>query len=202
MKKAIRHLFYIGLSAQLLSACNSTSDPAKYLKAIQEDKAVNKTVSIGNIEYKFKIVTPQAMALKAAEQEGHIDKAVYESRLKDLKGNLFLNIDMELTDHSGPVLKYQLKSQGDYEQRVMYYEFYAKDDLKISCDGEPVPIKSYEYENRQGLSPYNTMVLVFPVDKLQDHLQVTFNDRAFNNLFIKADFKKSDINHLPSFTLN
>jgi hypothetical protein len=203
MKKAIRYLLLAIPFFLLLSACNSTSDPAHYISRIKEDKQLNKTVTIGKIAYTFHLMTPEGMALRAAAGDGHLlDKKLYNERLNDYKGHVFVNIDMELADRSGPVLRYGLQDQAEYDQRVMYYEFYAKSDLKLDGGGESAPPESYVYENRQGLSPFNTMVIAFPTIKDADHLQVTFNDRAFNNLFVKADFKQSDINNLPRLTLN
>ena len=203
MKKAIRFLLPFVFLFECLSACNNIGDPVRYMAKLKENKQLNKTVNIGKIAYTFHMMTPEGMALRAAlGQNNEIDSKLYNERLKDLKGYVFVNIDMELSDHSGPVLRYGLQDKAAYDQRVMYFEFYAKNDLKLEGNGRSVAPESYEYENRQGLSPYNTMVIAFPVIENADQIQVTFNDRAFSNLFVKAGFKESDIKNLPRLTLN
>lgn len=194
MRKAIKIIGVFCLSVTGFSCRHTYSSPKEYMSYIGSLESLHKKINVGNVDYTFRIVPPEVVALWAAKDEnGGIDRSKYSARLKELQGNLFVNIDMQLSDGSGPVMKYKLKDNSEYEQRVMYYEFNVKDDIKIRCNGTEMPPSSCQYENHLGLMPKNTIVLAFPDCRQGKDIQIVFNDRALGNLFIKANFNNEDI---------
>lgn len=204
MRKEINGCLLVLVILLINSCSSSTASPAEYVRKLKEKEQLNRTVTVGQVDYVFRIQTPEIIALKAATDENqglNIDK--YKQRLAELSGHLYVNIEMQLHDRSGSILKYNLKDRAEYDQRVMYYEFYAKNDLKLICNGAELPVESYQYENHLDLMPFNTMVAVFPLCKSsKGDFQILFNDRALNNLFLKVSFKQEDINSLPTLKLN
>lgn len=192
------------LCSLYLCACSSNKmGPKEYVQAVHQDKQLNKQIKIGKILYTFSMVTPEMTALKAAQNsEGHIDPSIYQQRLKELKDHLLLHIHQQVEGSKNSVLKYNLKEPAEYEQRVMYYEFYAKNDIKLLSNGKELAPEAYQYENHMDLAPHNTIVVSFPKEKNAKEWQVVFNDRPFNNLFIKVNFTQEDINELPRLVLN
>lgn len=189
--------------AQFLSCKPKEKLPGEYLAYLKEDKKINKTITVGEVEYTFRIQTPELMALKAAtDGNNQTDVIKYKQRLAELEGYLYVNIEMQVRGGTTSILKYNVSDKEAYDQRVMYYEFYAKDDLKLICNGKELPPQSYQYENHLDLMPFNTLVVAFPLCKDSKEFQVNFNDRALNNLFVKVSFNQEDIKSLPQLVLN
>lgn len=202
MRKGIDFFLVVFLVMACASCNKPNATPAEYAKTLKDNKELNKTITIGQVDYRFRILTPEVMALRSAtDANKQVDAVKYAARLKELQGTFFVNIEMQLHDQSVPILKYKLGSEGEYEQRVMYYEFYAKNDVKLSCNGAQIPPSGYQYENHLGLMPYNTLVLAFPSCSNGKEVQVMFSDKALSNLFIKVNFNLEAIDRLPKLIL-
>jgi len=203
MKKGISIMLLL-VCAWAFSGCvPGKLEPGQYLKTLAADEALNKSVVVGNIRYTFHLVTPEAIAIRySADEAGRVDRGKYDARLAEIKGNLYVDLSHQVEQANTPVLRYKLGSPAEYEQRVMYYEFEAQKDISVLYDGQEMKATGYLYENHNDLSPQNNLIATFPVKPDAKDIQVVFNDRAFNNLFVKVTFRQSDINTLPHLVLN
>ncbi len=199
MIKAIKITALLIVIVSGLASCTGKTNGRDHVKALEEAEALHKTVTAGNISYTFRVNTAEAMAWKDCydPETKKIDKARYEKRLKELQGFVFVFIDQKVADRNISVLKFNAANNAVYEERVKYYEFRAGADLRMICNGMEYPPSSYQYENHMDLSPVNTIVAVFPVCDSGNDWQVVFNDRIMNNLLLKANFSKHDIEALP-----
>jgi len=206
MKRGISYLSltFCILSMLCLSSCRwGRVSPGEYMRKIETTEALTRMVVMGQIEYTFRLMTPEAMALKDCYDPKleHLDRVAYSRRLEELKGFVFFIIEQRIKGSNQSVLRYNISGRPEYEQRVMYYQFYAMNDLALDCDGRIVKPASYNYENKMDVSPMNTAVVAFPDDGSCRELKVTFDDRVMNNRFIKATFKREDINSLPGVSI-
>lgn len=202
MKKGIS---IIACCALLWSACTSGRvGPDEYMNELDKSGSLKKVVTAGAYEYTFRVSTPEAMALKDCYQaeSGRLDTAAYGKRKQELQDYVYVCIDQRVKGKEIPVLQYNLSGYSEYEERVKYYEFYAINDVRMLCNGREIKPASCQYENHLGLSPANTLVVVFPRCGESGDWQVCFNDRGLNNLFLKANFSQKDINELPQLVLN
>lgn len=204
MIKAIKVTALAVIMTQGLISCKGKIAGQQYLKALEETEGLHKTVNSGGISYTFKVNTAEAMAWKDSydPETKKVDKAQYEKRLAELKGFVFVLIDQKVTDRNISVLKFNAANNAEYEERVKYYEFRAGSDMRMVCNGMEYPPSSYQYENHLDLSPVNTIAVAFPVCDQGDDWQIVFNDRIMNNLLLKANFNKKDIEALPPLEIN
>ena len=204
MIKAIKVVAVVMLIAQGGISCKEKIEGQEHLQALEEAKGLRKTVTASGISYTFRFSTAEAMAWKDSydTETKTVNKAQYEKRLEELKGFVYVLIDQKVADRNISVLKYNSASNAEYEERVKYYEFHAGSDIHMICNGMDYPPSSYQYENHLDLSPTNTMVAAFPVCDQEEDLQVIFNDRIMNNLLLKANFNKQDIEALTSLEIN
>lgn len=203
MTKAIRIMFLVVFIAQGIVSCKGKIDGEEHLRALEEAGGLHKTVNAGGINYTFRFCTAEAMAWKDSydPETKKVDKAGYGKRLEELKGFIYVFIDQKVADRNISVLKFNSASNAEYEERVKYYEFHAGSDIHMVCNGMEYPPSSYQYENHLDLSPTNTMVAAFPVCDQGGDWQIIFNDRIMNNLLLKANFNKKDIEALPSLEI-
>lgn len=199
MIKAIKVIGLVVLITHGLVSCKEKTEGQEHLQALESAEGLHRTVSAGGINYTFRISTAEAMAWKDSydPETKKVDKAQYSKRLEELKGFVFVFIDQKVADRNISVLKYNATSNAEYEERVKYYEFHAGADLRMICKGMEYPPSSYQYENHMDLSPVNTIVAAFPLCEQSTEWQIVFNDRTMNNLLLKANFNKQDIEALP-----
>lgn len=205
MKKGIKRLaivLYAGIGP-LLPSCSDEVSPEAYVRKVAEAEDLQKLVKVGQIVYHFKMVTPEWMALKAAyNPDTHtLDKETYSRRLSDMTGSLFLIMEQVVEGSKSSVLKYKVSGRPEYEQRVLYYQFYAKEDFQMSCGGKTIRPTGYTYENQMEVSPVNKAVVVFPNDSTCHEFTISFDDRALANRFIKASFNRKDLEALPRLSI-
>jgi hypothetical protein len=204
MIKAIKAISLVVLMMHGLVSCKGKIDGQQYIQALAETEGLHKTVNAGGISYTFRISTAEAMAWKDSydPETQKVDKSQYSKRLGELKGFVFVFIDQKVTDRNISVLKYNATSNAEYEERVKYYEFRAGSDIRMLCNDMEYPPSSYQYENHMDLSPVNIIVAAFPVCDQSKEWQIVFNDRIMNNLLLKANFNKQDIEALPPLEIN
>jgi hypothetical protein len=203
MKREIKRLIFSANTILLFASCESGLKGGEHLKAVAHNDALSKAVQAGGIEYTFKVLTPESVALKDSYTDRTLDEQHYRSRLDELKNYLYIHIEQRVADRkvNTSVLKYQVTSLEQYQQRVQYYEFAAQKDIRLLCgDAELVPV-AYQYENHLDVSPVNTLVMAFPRCSSNDDWQVVFNDRVMGNYLLKANFRNDVIAQLPAVTL-
>ncbi len=193
--------FFMGMMV-FLTSCGNLS-PEEYLTTIDSSQTLCKVIHAGSVDYTIRVQTPEAIALKGSynSKTGAIDKAAYLTRLKELQGFIFFTIAQQVPGSSKSVLKYNVSGHAEYEQRLMYYQFYAMNDLTLSSDGKVSKPSSYNYENHMEISPVNTIVVAFSDDGTARDFQLTFDDQIMNNRFLKAQFEREDISELPELSI-
>lgn len=204
MIKAIKVIAVTIFIAQGLISCKQKIDGEEHFQALEEAEGLHKTVSAGGINYTFQFCTAEAMAWKDSydPEIKKVDKVQYQKRLEELKGFVYFFIYQKVADRNISVLKFNAVSNAEYEERVKYYEFHAGSDIRMVCNGMEYPPSSYQYENRMDLSPVNTLIAAFPACDKSKEWQIVFNDRIMNNLLLKANFNKQDIEALPPLEIN
>lgn len=100
----------------------------------------------------------------------------------------YLFVIEQRTEQGKNVLEYQVADYDLYAKRLNYYNVEMNADLMlIACGDTLYPVQTL-YENNLGIIPENRIVSVFKKTKANCALQLVFNDRAFENFLIKANF--------------
>jgi hypothetical protein len=204
MIKVIKAISVTIFIAQGLISCKPKIDGQEHFRALEEVEGLRKTVTAGGIIYTFQFGTAEAIAWKEIydPETRKVYKVQYKKRLEELKGFIYVFIYQKVADRNISVLKFNAASNAEYEGRVKYYEFNAGSDMRMLCNGMEYPPSSYQYENRMDLSPANTLIAAFPACDQSKEWQIVFNDRIMNNLLLKANFNKQDIEALPPLEIN
>lgn len=189
----------------LLCACGgATSNPVKYMKAIAANEDLQKTVRIAEMEYRFTVVPPEIMVLNETydKETSKMDVDAFRERIEELKDFIYVRIRQAVPGNTVSMLKYKCEDMEEYNRRVMYYQYYAKEDLYLYCDGKEQKPLSYVFEDNMDISPYNDMVAVFRRCGNDGDIQIRFDDLAFGNNFIKVFYSKEDLKNISGFKMN
>ena len=96
------------------------------------------------------------------------------------------------------LLKYDLHSRKEYEDRVNYFAFGMQNDIRLVQGGDTLPCQLFHFERVYDVAPYATFLLAFPLGKdySSDKTLVLF-DHGFNKGILKFFFDGRDIKNVP-----
>ncbi len=199
----IRVVISVVLLSLILGACNhvGTATPKQYMAYVEDDQhELNKKIRSGNIDYTIQLVTPEYMVCKEFSHEQKIDTAVFDKRLRELKGYVYFLIKISI-----PVQSSVSKATSDgiaAERMVMYYQAEAAKDITLIEGKYTHAASTYLYENNYGIAPYNTIVVGFKREDADEDMELVFSDRYHNNPLLKAAFVYADIKKIPTLSIN
>lgn len=165
---------------------NYFSKPEKLVEFI--DNSANgfiKTKTIDAITYSA-ILKPVDYLLaqkKIEEQNPNLKKSDFE----DLQ---YFDLRIKIEDFHKEFIKYDLKSEQQYQERVQYCAFQMQKDIKLIDGLDTLDCVLYHYERAFDIIPFGHFILGFEPRK--DAMVATktlfFYDQLFNNGIIKFTF--------------
>lgn len=202
MRKVISGLL---LATIWLSSCGGrkTLSPVAYMEYMEDaDHGLMKTVTVGAYEYRIQFAPAEYLASRQYYKEmeqGIMDG--YRKRMDAMKGHIFFLVNIYPRKASEQTISERISQNAGAEQRVMYYQQQAANDIVLK-EGtfEQMP-STYVYEDNYGLSPYNTIVVGFAGDYGKEDMQLIFNDRYTHTPLIKAGFSKDELSALPGISV-
>lgn len=112
-----------------------------------------------------------------------------------------LKISPEKSDKS--ILKYNLKSNEDYQARLAYFSFGLQKDIYLEQGDLKIPCTLYHFERAYDLSKFRVFNLAFEdklIDKNKDFTLVIASD-FFQSGRIKFKYKKTELEKIPELTI-
>lgn len=201
MARGVISILFIPLL--LLSGClnSGTASGKKYMAYMEdEEHELKKEVVSGGVNYSFQLATPEYMACKEfGGLKDRIDTIAFYNRLKETSGYVFFLIRI-----SNPVqsMSPMIGVEADAEEMVMYYQSAAAYDIQLLEGKSTHPVSTYLFENNYGLAPYNTIIAGFKREHFDEDLQLVFTDRYHDNPLLKASFTHTNIQNIPTLSLN
>lgn len=120
--------------------------------------------------------------------------------------NGIINIVMDIgaIDNQQSLLRANIRSEGEYYQRVYYYTKEVQNDVYLVEGMDTLPCVFYHFEQTYNLTPVNSMIMEFErKDPNADYKDVSliYEDRMLNTGIIKFLYKSSFLNNLPQLKL-
>lgn len=202
MRKVISGLL---LATIWLSSCGGrkTLSPVAYMEYMEDaEHGLLKTVTVGAYEYRIQFAPAEYLASRQYYKE--LEQGItdgYKKRMDAMKGHVFFLVNIYPRNASEQTISERITQNAGAEQRVMYYQQQAANDIVLK-EGtfEQMP-STYVYEDNYGLSPYNTIVVGFAGDYGKEDIQLIFNDRYTHTPLIKAGFSKDELSALPGISV-
>ncbi len=163
-----------------------------------EDNHLSKSKTVSEMQYKVMFLPPESMAyteLKAEEYNLEIFRKVSDS-YKDMS---YFNFRIQLSDGNGELLKYNLQSAMQYEERIKYVSFNMDKDLYIIQDNAIIYPGLYHFERTFEVVPYLTVMMAFDNKKFDKKREFTlvYNDRLFEKGMIKFNYQNNQLVDVP-----
>ncbi len=202
MRKVISGLL---LTTILLSSCGGrkTLSPVAYMEYMEDaEHGLLKTVTVGAYEYRIQFAPAEYLASRQyyKEMEQGITDG-YKKRMDAMNGHVFFLVNIYPRNASEQTISERITQNAGAEQRVMYYQQQAANDIVLKAGAFEQMPSTYVYEDNYGLSPYNTIVVGFAGDYGKEDIQLIFNDRYTHTPLIKAGFSKDELSALPGISV-
>ena len=202
MRKVISGLL---LTVILLSSCSGrkTLNPVAYMEYMEDaEHGLMKKVTVGAYEYRIQFAPAEYLASRQYYKE--IEQGImdgYRKRINEMKGYVFFLVNIYPRNASEQTISERITQNAGAEQRVMYYQQQAANDIILKAGTFEQMPSTYVYEDNYGLSPYNTIVVGFAGDYGKEDMQLIFNDRYTHTPLIKAGFSKDELSVLPEISV-
>lgn len=166
-------------SVEYMQYIENESNGLKVIKTIEE---ISYTVQFKPVEY---------VLLKE-------NKSV-DSKKEDIDGMQYYTLSFSLKKSDKDILRYDLRDQNEYYERVNYFSFGLQRDVYLVEGKDTLECNLFNYVRSYGLSPRADFILGF--DKadektIHDKL-IVFEDKVFGGGIIKLKISEADIKDIP-----
>jgi hypothetical protein len=163
-----------------------------------EDHKLNKTKEISDMKYNLSYLPAEAMAFLELRKES-IDISKFEKTKADYMEMTYFNFRIEALNTKNELLKYRLRSAGQYEDRIKYMAFGIENDIYLVQGKDTLHPGLCHFERIFEVAPYATVMLAFDNKQFNKDEEFTlmYNDRLFEKGFVKFNYKNKQLINLP-----
>ena len=144
MKKLYKYLLFTipfilfscgnGKNTSLFGSNDNTKtvlSPKEYTEWVKDkNNDLNRVKEVGEIEYELQY-KPIDYMISMDEGAENLSDTTLERKRKEQEGMLFFDFKIKLKSGEGELLKYNLSSTQEYEQRVNYFSFGIQNDITL-----------------------------------------------------------------------
>ncbi len=213
--------YYIFYFTLLLGSCNNPESVSEKVLAAGElnyadkemplpefvtwvadkENELVKTKEIKDIIFNTAYMPGEVMAYMELK-----NKEYSQSQFKEISEHYsamsYFNFRIELKEGSGEVLKYNLSSAGQYNERLNYMAFNMQKDIYLVQNSDTLYPGLFHYERIFEVAPYATAMLAFDNEKFKkdEEFTIVYNDRLFNKGLIKFNYRPKQLIDLPNIS--
>jgi hypothetical protein len=163
-----------------------------------EENQLSKTKTISEMMYKVIFLPSESMAYTELKTERH-DFETFKQIAESYDGMSYFDFRLELINGNGELLKYNLNSAGEYEQRIKYISFHMEKDLYLVQGNDTIYPGLYHFERAYEVVPFLTVMLAFDNKKFDREKEFTFvyNDKLFEKGLVKFNYRHKQLVDVP-----
>ena len=121
-----------------------------------------------------------------------------EKNIDELDGLDYYDFKIQITSGMGELLKYQVASSSDYDNRVTYCAFGIEKDIKMVEGNDTISCALFHFERAYDVVPYATFLVAFPKSKTPfAERTFIYEDKIFNKGIIKFTYTQEDLSQIP-----
>ena len=159
---------------------------------------LNKEKTIGDIRFAAQY-KPLEYVICMEERTEQVEDSLVKRKVAELKDMQYIDFKIALTNSEGELLKYNLSSLSQYEERVNYFSYKMQNDIKLVEGKDTLDCALFHFERAYDVAPYSVFVLGFPLGKGNAETKtLVYHDNMFKKGIIKLEFEKGDLNTIPN----
>ncbi len=173
-------------------------NPPEYVCWCQDsENDLKKTKHIEDITY-FLFYKPAEYVIAEEQKTKTISTKIYSKKIAELEGLDYYDFKIQLTSDEGELLKHQLGTTAEYEQRLNYFAFDMQRDIKIIEGIDTLDCALFHFERAYDVAPYAVFVLGFPKSgKDITDRTIFYQDNVFHKGIIKFTYTKEELTRIP-----
>lgn len=193
-----------------LAACESKKlGRNEYLQKMSDTSSdIRSSKEIDGIVYTAQY-RPLDYMVMLDHSENEFTPSQIDSIKKEYVGLQYFSLRITAKEGSGELLKQRLKSQEEYQQRLLYCMSAMKEDIKLRDGDQVYPCKMFHFVRSFDVTPHADFLVAFPRSKIeQEQLlrgeapvytdkQLALEDKIFGNGLIKLSIKGESITEHP-----
>lgn len=160
-----------------------------------ESPEVVKQRIIGDWKYTLKQLTPDIMALQELRGKPS-NPIVFDEAKSHYSDLLYFKLNIQNDKFPNELLKYDVKDNQEYSNRVKYCSFEINRDFFLTNGLDTVPCVLHEFERTFNVPSGLNFMITFPKIATGKGLTAVFHDQLFKQGLIKFHFTK-DQKKLP-----
>lgn len=181
-----------------------TLKPVEYVKWVEDEhNGLIKHKRFGRFKYSLRYKPTDYMIVKDAASET-IPVSLYDSLKNVYSGFEYYTFSIHDTLSMDELLKTNLKSRSEYDERLLYFSFEMQKDIQLVSGTDTIPCSLLHFERTYNISPQANFMLGFPVTKENnpgDKILI-FEDKVFGIGLMKLKIKEEDLSEVPVLKIN
>ncbi len=185
-----------------ITACNNLPvSKQQYILYLENpNNNLRKKAIVADIEYTIQLKTQEYIKIK---ENNESNKSLNLNAFTGSDEIFWFNIFMSSKDGKENILKHNVQSLNEYNERINYFMLNAEKSIKLKIKNKECEKIGYYFQNNYGIVNYDVMIVGFKIDKNIDYNTMDFEyvDLLFKSGPIKFKFHKNDIDKLPTVQL-
>lgn len=176
---------------------NTELSPLEYVTWMRDiEHGLYKEKTIDNLTYAVQYKTEDYVTCIEADDKTNIQFKKSENETSDFVH--FFDFKIKIENHNGEILKYNLSSPLQYDNRVKYLSFGAEKDIYLVDGIDTIPCSIYHFERAYDVAPELTMILGFTSkQKFVSSKTLVFQDKLFDKGIIKFTIPANELASIP-----
>lgn len=178
--------------------------PKEYVQWMQDiDNGIKKEKTIDDITFSIQY-KPSEYIICIEEKKDQLSDSIVKKKQEELCDMEYYDFTIALAEAQGELLKHDLTTIAEYDERVQYFAFEMQKDIKLIEDGDTIPCSLFHFERTYDIAPYSKFLLGFVKGKNTEPEEriLTFYDKVFDKGLIKFTYTNEDFNNIPKLKTN
>lgn len=162
---------------------------------------LNKEETVSAVSFNIMCLPKESMALIELNSEKY-DFEKFKSICAHYEDLTYFKLKIEVAEFAGELLKYNLQSPSEYDQRVKYVSFYMQHDIYLVQNNDTIYPALYEMERVFNTAPFAVAMFGFDNDKFNtsEAFTIVYDDKLFNKGLIKFNYQNNQLIDIPNIT--
>ena len=177
--------------------------PEPYVDFITNpDNGLTVTKEIGNFLFSVIYKPLDFVAMINLEKDSVKYMNVNKER-SEIAGMQYFTLKLEARDFNDELLKFNLNSDRQYEDRVNYFAFRMQQDIQLIEGKDTLNCELFHFERNYGAAPYASFILGFEntgdTNRIYDKT-ISLNEKVFGTGKVNITISKESIANIPQLT--
>jgi hypothetical protein len=180
------------------SQSDAELNPADYISWCRDkENGLQKSKEIEELTYSVQY-KPGPYIACLEEQSRTMPADTLAKKLSELEGLDYFDFKIEITSGAGELLKHNVPSSAEYNQRVNYFAFDMQKDIKLVRGRDTLDCKLFHFERAYDVAPFAVFLLGFPkVNGTAEPVEFFYQDNVFHKGIIKFTYSPETFSRIP-----